>query len=163
MTSSSLIVGDILAALFSRGRTQDDDEQFHWTICLPTTTTTAKKLHAKGVTATNFIFESPPCRYSASHVPNSIGTLNNQNAVDAVIALLATIPLVTPPAEAQLGIQFNCLVWFRQAVRCLHDNGYLHCPDVGALEAECRKYGEANDASFGSWKGYMYFVAESSK
>jgi hypothetical protein len=91
------------------------------------------------------------------------GTLQDQNAVDAVIALLARIPLVTPAAEAQLGIQFNCLVWFRQAIRCLHDNDYLHCPDVDALEAECRRYGEANDASFGSWKGYMYFVAESSK
>jgi hypothetical protein len=69
--------------------------------------------------------------------------------------------MVTPPEEA--GIPFNCLVWFRQAVRCLHDSGYLNCPDVYALEAECRKYGEANDASYESWQGYMYFIAESSK
>ncbi|KAJ7882215.1 hypothetical protein B0H14DRAFT_2282242, partial [Mycena olivaceomarginata] len=120
---------------------------FHWTICLPTTTTTAKKLHAKGITATNFIFESPPVdiRLPTSRtisVALKIGV--DQNAVDAVIALLARIPLVTPAAEAQLGIQFNCLVWFRQAIRCLHDNDYLHCPDVDALEAECRRYGEAN-------------------
>lgn len=54
MATAALNVGDILAVLFSRA----DPDTFHWAICVPLTTKTAAKYHAKG-SGGQWWFEDP--------------------------------------------------------------------------------------------------------
>ena len=41
---------------------------------------------------------------------------------------------------------FTAKMWVRQAVRLLNDKGFIHCPDVMALENEVSVYAITNDA-----------------
>jgi len=55
-------------------------------------------------------------------------------------AYLAPIPMSTPDADKPQ--QFSCRIWFKEAVRVLHERGVIRCPDVDRLETELRLLAE---------------------
>ncbi|KAI1794776.1 hypothetical protein LXA43DRAFT_86372 [Ganoderma leucocontextum] len=58
-------------------------------------------------------------------------------------ALLAQIPMAVPEADKAREPVFTCRVWVREALRRMHGEGYVWCPDVDALEEEMWRYGRA--------------------
>ena len=58
--------------------------------------------------------------------------------------MLARIPMaVVPEADRAREPTFTCRVWVREALRRMHKEGYVWCPDVDALEEEMWRYGRA--------------------
>ena len=58
--------------------------------------------------------------------------------------MLAQIPMaVVPEADRAREPTFTCRVWVREALRRMHKEGYVRCPDVDALEEEMWRYGRA--------------------
>ena len=58
--------------------------------------------------------------------------------------MLAQIPMsVVPEADRAREPAFTCRVWVREALRRMHKEGYVWCPDVDALEEEMWRYGRA--------------------
>ncbi|KAJ7900725.1 hypothetical protein B0H14DRAFT_3123798 [Mycena olivaceomarginata] len=158
-----LNVGDILAVLFSRS----DIDTFHWTICVPINSTEAAKYHAKN-SGDNWWFEDPVPRHSildSKLVSASIkiGSLElNVVTKDILRDILQPISMVVPAVDHAREPKFTCRVWFREAVRVLHEARVLNCPDVDALEAECVSYAVVNQAALPGWKGYLYYVSKCS-
>lgn len=65
------------------------------------------------------------------------------------------VPIVDLPYETR---GFTCRVWFKEAIRCLHNGGFIYCQNVYALEEECRQYGLNNEASQPGWR-FQRFVS----
>ncbi|PIL22946.1 hypothetical protein GSI_15642 [Ganoderma sinense ZZ0214-1] len=57
--------------------------------------------------------------------------------------MLARIPMAVPEADGERERVFTCRVWVREALRRMHEEGYVDCPDVDALEEEMWRYGRA--------------------
>ncbi|KAF4591278.1 hypothetical protein EYR40_009881 [Pleurotus pulmonarius] len=150
MTDKQLRADDILAVLYSRG----DGETFHWAICIPISTRSAIKLHAKDPGLGHWFFEDPPPEDDlvGSNIVCAavkIGHLAGDFDIGAVNALLGAIPMEVPASDATIEPRFSCRVWFKEAVRQLARAGAITCPDVYVLEDECREYARGNDASQG--------------
>ena len=57
--------------------------------------------------------------------------------------------------------EFTCIVWVREAVRVLRDNGILSPGvDVDKLEKELVSLGQANDLSVAVGQPYQFYVPE---
>ena len=91
-------------------------------------------------------------------VPCATGECTPKHNVDYIDHVLRTIPMQTPEVDLGKESQFSSRVWWREAVRTLHRNGIIHCPDVDALEREARHFAGTNDVSQ-SPAGYKYFVS----
>lgn len=70
-----------------------------------------------------------------------LGRLPPGKTAEDLNGLLAKIPYVIPAVDAQRERIFTCRVWAREAVRQMHNHGYIHCTNVDALEEEMWKYG----------------------
>jgi hypothetical protein len=69
-----------------------------------------------------------------------------ENDVRDIVKLLRSIPLcVVPDKDKGREARFTCRVWWREAIRRLERGGYINCPDVNALESECRSHGMQNE------------------
>ncbi|KAH6894972.1 hypothetical protein BKA70DRAFT_791071 [Coprinopsis sp. MPI-PUGE-AT-0042] len=161
---SSLTRGDISIALLGRSM----PGEYHWAICPAYDDTKAYKVHAKQVSS-HWFFEDPPVfedliKSDIITADVKIGALKStdQSDFDAVVDLLRQIPMETPEIDQGVEPKFTCRVWLREAVRVLHRNGYIECPDVNALEKECEEVAEPNHPAFPSYHGYSHFVAQSS-
>ncbi|KAF9479642.1 hypothetical protein BDN70DRAFT_878604 [Pholiota conissans] len=69
-----------------------------------------------------------------------IGSITDRD-VDRFRRVLAEIPMTVPDIDEEKEPKFSCRVWIREALRRLHREGYIECPDVGAMEDEMREYG----------------------
>ncbi|KAJ7209996.1 hypothetical protein GGX14DRAFT_363864 [Mycena pura] len=158
---NSLDVGDILAVLFSRSEL----DTFHWTICVPMSSKVAAKYHAKN-SGDFWWFEDPVPLHSiltSSTVAAAIkiGTMDPTYASkDVLRQYLSPISMSTPAVDQEKEPRFTCRVWFREAIRILHQAGILTCTDVDALEEECVEHAKANQAALPTWGGYMHFVSQ---
>ena len=70
-------------------------------------------------------------------------TRTGRRTLDALRDLLAQIPMAVPEADRAREPVFTCRVWVREAVRRMHEEGYVDCPDVDAMEEEMWRYGRA--------------------
>lgn len=89
------------------------------------------------------------------------GYVKGDNEYNAIVTLLKAIPLTIPDVDTHVEPVFTCRVWFKEAVRRLHNDGYVDCPDVYAFEAECKAFAVTNDASQPGWGGLKRFDARS--
>ncbi|KAF9487286.1 hypothetical protein BDN71DRAFT_664049 [Pleurotus eryngii] len=163
MSNQRLNVGDILAVLFSRG----DGETFHWAICIATTDKIARKYHAKEPIRDHWFFERPAPSHSILTSRTvcaavKIGRVGPETNLNNLEQYLSQIPMEIPAAEVGFEARFSCRVWFKEAVRRLHQARIINCPDIYNLEAECKAYAQANEASQASWSGYLYHVSRCS-
>ena len=55
--------------------------------------------------------------------------------------MLAQIQMMVPEVDREREAAFTCRVWVREALRRMHAEGYVWCPDVNALEEEMWRYG----------------------
>ncbi|KAJ7734717.1 hypothetical protein B0H14DRAFT_2543292 [Mycena olivaceomarginata] len=158
----TLNVGDILAVLFSSFAI----DTFHWAICVPINNKEAAKYHANN-TGGKWLFEDPVPLHSiiksrtisaavkiGSLEPNVSGKDILRDHLEPVSMSIAVIDQAREP-------EFNCRVWFREAVRVLDQAGILQCRDVDALEAECKSYAMENQIG-PNWQGYRYHVSSHS-
>ncbi|OJT08851.1 hypothetical protein TRAPUB_202 [Trametes pubescens] len=127
---------------------------FHWLLFIPNpgatraVVTEGMKLHAvdngqKGTAREwSYDFASFTLATSASvAVAMVLGKLPSGKTVQDLDALLQKIPMTVPAADTARESEFTCRVWVREAVRRMHAEGYIVCPDVDALEEEAWKYG----------------------
>ncbi|KAJ3836834.1 hypothetical protein F5878DRAFT_540611 [Lentinula raphanica] len=155
---SALTPGEILACMFT-----NSGGTFHWTIFVVIDHTRAYKLHAKQY-GNYWAFEDPP-RFQnllQSFTLSAMVRIGNFNdSYNRMVALLREIPM-TVPAHEVLIIHtnvFHCRVWFREAIRKLHDNGYIYCPNVWALYDECMGHAQSNDVSLAPNRPPRYFIS----
>ncbi|KAJ3822542.1 hypothetical protein EV361DRAFT_951417 [Lentinula raphanica] len=148
---SALTPGEILACMFS-----NSNGTFHWGIFLVVDERNAYKLQARQY-GSYWRFEEPkPHDLLASSTLCAmvkIGTFpltNFETIFNHIVPLMREIPMTVPLHEqAVIGENiFHCRVWFREAVRKLHDNGYIHCPNVWALYEECMGHAQSNDMTY---------------
>ncbi|KAJ7862484.1 hypothetical protein B0H14DRAFT_2740207 [Mycena olivaceomarginata] len=130
----TLNVGDILAVLFSSFAIGT----FHWAVCVPINSKEAAKYHANNA-GSKWLFEDPDILR------------------DHLEPVSMSIPVIDQAREPE----FNCRVWFREAVRVLDQAGILQCQDVDALEAECKSYAMGNQIG-PNWQGYCYHASSHS-
>ncbi|PIL25237.1 hypothetical protein GSI_13126 [Ganoderma sinense ZZ0214-1] len=162
MSSSTLSATDICCVLFSRG-----DGSFHWAIVVPSSTSNmADVFHARNPEGF-WEFEQTKVDVSNSKhvcVVVKIGTVTSTDTVGRILQLVQNIPMGIPAFEVgRVELTFTCRVWFKQAIRVLHANGILSCPNVYALEQELVLYGRAQDRKTRSGLGYKYHVASTSR
>ncbi len=111
------------------------------------------------------------CEHSLTKLPFSIGSLRGLNvnpdteavtpvSRDAFGDILSRVPLAVPEADEGREPEFTCRVWWREAIRRLHVEGIISCPDVDGLERECRKHALDNQAHLESYRGYRYYVSQ---
>ncbi|OCH95366.1 hypothetical protein OBBRIDRAFT_883924 [Obba rivulosa] len=153
MPGPSVPLGGLYACLFSRA-----DGTFHWTLVLPQDATTVHKFHATNLQG-GWRFERVPDRLAQS--PNAcvvvrLGTVA-PGRTDELCARLEAAPMCTPAADGAQ--QFTCRIWFRAAVRVLHAQGAVECPDVDALEKELRTLAEGRRLAIE--QGAPYVICDS--
>ncbi|OBZ77678.1 hypothetical protein A0H81_02252 [Grifola frondosa] len=117
---------------------------FHWMLYVQSNVEDGFKFHATQTNNRNFVYEKASftlCssrRISAAAV---VGRLNTHTLCD-LHNILKRIPVnIIPHVDIAREPQFSCRVWVREAVRRLHAEGFLDCPDVDALEQEMWHYG----------------------
>ncbi|KAL1944690.1 hypothetical protein VTO73DRAFT_3120 [Trametes versicolor] len=131
---------------------------FHWLLFVPDYGTTRQqvipgtKMHAlchlspgpNGTMIEEWVYDSAKFTLVQSHTLAAavvLGRLPPGKTVQDLNALLAAIPMRVPTIDARREPAFTCRVWTREAVRRMHDHGYICCPDVDALEEEVWEYG----------------------
>lgn len=82
------------------------------------------------------------------------GTLKEGVTSDAIDGLLRDIPMVTPTQDQPQ--PWSSRIWFRQAMRALHQAGILNCTRIDLLEVELDKL--ANYEAVGVQLGRPYKV-----
>lgn len=134
---------DILISLLYLG---GDPPRFHWYLYVQNPdSSSGTKIHATGM---NGKWWYKQIEYSLQHDPAVaavaiIGKLNTTiHTLDYLDAVLKEVPMLEV-AHADVGREpkFTCRVWLREALRRMHDAGFIHCPDVDAMEAEMVRYG----------------------
>lgn len=172
---------EICAVLYAQWQAR----KYHWAICIPHSSTTVKKFHAKESSTGNFSYEEPPPDENLSvspavsvvvklgtsratsrairlsHALRHIGECTPKHTVDYIHSLLRAIPMQTPKEDVAKEPRFSSRVWWKEAVRTLHRHGVIHCPDVHELERELFQFAELNDVSQSS-RGYKFFVSRRS-
>ncbi|KAF8914607.1 hypothetical protein CPB85DRAFT_1375405 [Mucidula mucida] len=136
---------DIVIALRYMG---DNPPRFHWMLFVQNQNSLCgTKFHAIQ-DASGWSYES--LSYSL-HTSVPFGTLNDFDA------LLRRIPI-------NERTQVTCRVWLREALRRLHNAGYIQC-NVDAMEMEMLEYGTkaAKAISEGTFEVATLFTAENSK
>ncbi|KAI0076149.1 hypothetical protein K474DRAFT_1663415 [Panus rudis PR-1116 ss-1] len=143
---------DIVLALNLMGTTPP---RFHWLLWVADEDQTGerpkgKKFHA--VENTNAAASDAPWSFDDSEftLPTSrsvaaaaiIGRLKDKTR-DDLRRVLSRIPMTIPPVDAAREPVFSCRVWVREALRTMHREGFIYCPDVDALEQEMWGYGRA--------------------
>nr|VWO96038.1 Ubiquitin ligase complex F-box protein GRR1, putative [Ganoderma boninense] len=127
---------------------------FHWLLFVPkpgqgdSKVQHGIKVHAvqdysSGQSAVTWAFEAAPFTLATSGSVTAaavIGHLKDKTE-EQLVNVLATIPMVVPAVDIARENVFDCRVWIREALRRLHGAGFIHCPDVDALEAEMWGYG----------------------
>ncbi|KAI0074795.1 hypothetical protein K474DRAFT_1664991 [Panus rudis PR-1116 ss-1] len=134
-------------------------KSFHWAIAIPQDKSTVTRMDAvnKLVPPGKEIWVNQQIDETLREQPRAnvfvkIGTVQSAQR-ENLKRLLAGIPLESPPEDATE--PFICKVWVRHAIRLMHANGYINCPDLNALEAEIQNYGDRNEEKVlqgGSWK-----------
>ncbi|KAJ3770248.1 hypothetical protein FB446DRAFT_175449 [Lentinula raphanica] len=160
---SALTPGEILACMFT-----NSTGTFHWAVFVVVDHIRAHKFHAKQFATNHWAFEDPPPLHnllesSSLSAMVKIGTIPLQNFDDSynrMVALLREIPMTVPAHEIMIihTNVFHCRVWFREAIRKLHDNGYIYCPNVWALYEECMGHARSNDVSL-PYAQPRYFIS----
>ena len=93
-----------------------------------------------------------------------IGHINGdlRNGYNTILGLLRAIPMTVPAVDMYTEPSFTCRVWFKEAVRILHDRGFVNCPDINRLEQECKGFAMTNQPVYPTYSGYRHFIAQSS-
>ncbi|KAM5538609.1 hypothetical protein V8D89_007638 [Ganoderma adspersum] len=140
-----------------------DPPRFHWYIFVPNAADahldvqSGLKMHATtdyspSETERLWCFDATPTTLATDEgglaVAATIGRLRlglEQGRSQAALRnMLAQIPVaVVPEADRAREPTFTCRVWVREALRRMHAEGYVRCPDVDALEEEMWRYGRA--------------------
>lgn len=155
---------EICTVLYAQRQAAD---KYHWTICIPYSSTNVKKLHAKEDSADSYFYEEPIPDENLAASPTvcavvKLGECTSKHTIDYIHDLLRAIPMQLPREDVGKESRFGCRVWWREAVRTLHRNGVIHCPDVHELEREVYQFAERNEVSQTSSRGYKYFVSRRS-
>ncbi|KAJ3908091.1 hypothetical protein F5879DRAFT_939117 [Lentinula edodes] len=133
---ATLTRGEILAGMFA-----NSSGNFHWAVFIVNDQYNAFKLHAKQY-GSYWRFENPPpmhnlLRSASLSAMVKIGQIANVDSttLSHIVDLMSQIRMSVPSHEYIMlpGAAFDCRVWFREAVRKLHDNGYINCPNVWSL------------------------------
>ncbi|KAJ7682637.1 hypothetical protein DFH06DRAFT_1290035 [Mycena polygramma] len=174
MSENSLNVGDILAVVFDRGNLGT----FHWAICVPLNSTVAAKYHVTdskgewefeldeqgGIPLHDLMVSQKNTSSQKICAAVKIGTLDRRVVDREVLTpFLNTIEMAVPVVDKERERIFTCRVWFRQAIRELHETGFLECSDVDALEKECIRHGLGNTPEGDVYKEYAYYVSKHSE
>lgn len=130
--------------------------RFHWYIFVPhaeeagKAVQTGHKLHAidnaQNGAAKSWAFDATEVALATEMAVAAaavIGEVRSESSLQELEDLLKTIPLAVPAVDAQREPAFTCRVWVREALRRMHKHGFIHCPDVDALESEMWEYGRA--------------------
>ena len=80
----------------------------------------------------------------------SIGKLTQNHTFEDFNAILREIPMAVPAVDELREPVWSCRVWVREALRRLHNAGYIECSDVDAMEEEMLGYGRAAAAGIES-------------
>ncbi len=147
-----------------------DPPRFHWYIFVPNAGTgTAADAHLdvlqsglKMHATTDYSPSDTERRWCFDATPTTLATDEGGLAAAATIGrlgievrdgrvrsqeglrdMLAQIPMAVPEADKAREPVFTCRVWVREALRRMHQEGYVDCPDVDALEEEMWGYGRA--------------------
>ncbi|KAH9846310.1 hypothetical protein C2E23DRAFT_744345 [Lenzites betulinus] len=155
---------------------QHKPRHFHWLIFVPNpgvvnrqTASPGKKLHVtqRGLIHHGRIEEVWCYDYTDYTLATSfslatavvLGHLPPGKTVEDLIVLLWAIPMMVPKADEAREPKFTCRVWAREAVRRMHAYGYIHCPNVDALEEEILRYGRnAAHKHVDEWSGQASLV-----
>ncbi|KAJ7898815.1 hypothetical protein B0H14DRAFT_2331938 [Mycena olivaceomarginata] len=131
-----------------------------WAICVPINSKEAAKYHAKNAGG-KWLFEDP--------VP--LNSIIKSRTISAAIKIgknitelgdhLEPVSMSIPVIDQAREPEFNCRVWFREAVRVLDQAEILQCREVDALEAECKSYAMGNQIG-PNWQGYRYHASSHS-
>ena len=139
-----------------------DPPKFHWYIFAPNATDghlnvrSGLKMHATTDYSPSeserlWCFDATPVALATDEgglaAAATIGRLNEKledgRSQAGLRELLTRIPMVVPEADKAREPVFTCRVWVREALRRMHEGGYVQCPDVDALEEEMWGYGRA--------------------
>ncbi|KAH0582213.1 hypothetical protein H2248_011861 [Termitomyces sp. 'cryptogamus'] len=159
--AKSLIVGDILAVLFSRF----EEGTFHWAICIPLDDSKAAKYHVRQ-SHLHWWFEDPVPEHDilvsqTLSAAIKIGSLNpDVVSRDILRDILMPIPIAVPDVDKDREPRFTCRVWFREAIRRLHNHRVILCSNVDELEKECNTYALGNQAAYATWGAYDRKVSQ---
>lgn len=92
----------------------------------------------------NWDYESTKFTLGQSHTLAAaavLGQLPPGRTIKGLSRLLGAIPMSVPAVDARREPVFTCRVWAREAVRQMHEHGYIDCTDVDSLEEEMWRYG----------------------
>ena len=133
-----------------------DPPRFHWFIFVPSSQSSelniqaGLKIHAidenlgKSPVRKHWAFEAVEftlATYPGVAAAAVVGYLYNDRTLEQLRSLLEQIPLTVPPIDHEREPTFTCRVWIREALRRMHMNGFILCPDVDAMEAQMWRYG----------------------
>ena len=140
-----------------------DPPRFHWYIFVPNATDahldvqSGLKMHATtdyspSETERLWCFDATPTTLATGegglaaaatvgHLGIDIDGEHGRRSQAELRDMLAQIPMAVPEVDKVREPVFTCRVWVREALRRMHREGYVHCPDVDALEEEMWRLG----------------------
>ncbi|KAM5538605.1 hypothetical protein V8D89_007634 [Ganoderma adspersum] len=126
--------------------------RFHWLLFIPypgqgnDKVQKGIKIHAvyfvelfiDGVPMGTWKFQAAPFTLATSEIVAAAAIIGQikEKTVDELVKTLSVIPLEIPAMDRGRELVFSCRVWILEALRRLHGAGFIHCPDVNALEEE---------------------------
>lgn len=143
-----------------------DEEFYHWMFWLPVgdsesgrclhVTNESKSLYY--LDSRRFIlflgpggeweFEERSLRENGSKRAAAVGKIGYCNDIDRFVAILESIPMVTPPEDINTYFwsdkSFDCRVWIRQALRLLIRENIIKCDNIAELEKELLHHAAQN-------------------
>ncbi|GLB39989.1 hypothetical protein LshimejAT787_0704990 [Lyophyllum shimeji] len=147
--------------IFAALKRSDRRGFFHWMIYLCTGESSGYKYHATTDGATSeWHYECAPWQAatdsSMAVTFTKIGELPEWMDHGFLDNYLREIPMAVPKVDYQREKAFTCRVWFRAAIRQLHDSGmFVECSDVDSLESELK-----NRATAAEYLGNLPHVYE---
>lgn len=120
--------------------------RFHWMIYVPDKNdwTTGIRLHPS---APSGVWQFEATQYSLPYAKSLaaaavIGTLREGFNYNHLYDILSQIPTHVPEVDYYNEPRFTARVWAREALRRLHNAGFINCPYITVMEAEMMFYGE---------------------
>lgn len=136
---------------------------FHWSIVVPISQNDVISFDAVyGLTAAGMQWHFRSQRYTLRQSPSAIvvvriGGITAENRLSTLSEILENVPMDSAPEDADLN--FDCVAWFRHAVRTLHAKGFINCSDPIALHKELQALALAQEPKTRRGKGYKYHIS----
>lgn len=160
----------VYAALY----TNEHGKSWHWAIYFhrfhypsPNIEISGYKMHATN-TYGPWQYERTDQDILSTHTLTTItkiGAIHDlQWGVEFLETYLKAIPMSIPRVDELYEKAFTCRVWFREAIRVLHNEGFcINCSDVNALCRELISHARLNEANTMYRATHPLFVAKAAR